>query len=612
MATRRSKRQSKGVNGVVTEEANVNTGGQTDSICEQTAGQTEEIKITESTEAKKEEDQNDQDSQEDMVIEVKGSATTVAVTWNEKKEGELEEKEKDTGASNPITDTGGEQRVSSADEVNVPEDAPTDNTVSKIQQDVEEPESEDTQMDTGENESTPTVTVTGEMKDDAEKSDVKKETDGDEVIVVKKKAGKGKRKAQTVETSPPKKIKFMNDGFCLFVGNLNNSKKFEEVKDSLANYFMTQSILFQDIRLDRSRKHAHVDLASEMDLTKALTLDGEMVLEKPMKIAKAKVKSEEKVKVKVPPEDKKADKDARCLFLKNVPYDATKEDIMKSFRKAVTVRFPGGAENPAKGIAFVEFKSKSVAEKVRQQKRVVEIQGRVLIVDSVGPRDEPKVTKTNDDNNTKAEVPPNNILFVNNLSYNAREKDLKKVFQTAVKVKVPQGKGKPKGCAFVEFATVADAETALKSSENMQICKRAIKVQFCEKREKQEKKKVESKTLVVMGLAEKTTSDTLKSVFEEALIARVIQDKTGVSKRFGFVDFESEEKSKSAKKAMEDCEIDGQKVTIAYAKQKGEKVSAGGRPALAERPAGQGAVSGGKGRGAGSRKDAVKKNKNKA
>lgn len=126
------------------------------------------------------------------------------------------------------------------------------------------------------------------------------------------------------------------------------------------------------------RKHAHVDLASEMDLTKALTLNGEMVLDKPMKIDKAKVKDAEKVKVKVSPADKKGNStgsnnsvthefkvvvthvdlktvplsasiDAKCLFLKNLPYTATKQDIMKIFRKAVNVRFPGGAEGPSKG-----------------------------------------------------------------------------------------------------------------------------------------------------------------------------------------------------------------------------------------------------------------------
>lgn len=46
-----------------------------------------------------------------------------------------------------------------------------------------------------------------------------------------------------------------------------------------------------------------MDLASEMDVTKALTLTGETVLDKPMKVEKAKIKSAEKVKISA--EDKK-------------------------------------------------------------------------------------------------------------------------------------------------------------------------------------------------------------------------------------------------------------------------------------------------------------------
>lgn len=119
-----------------------------------------------------------------------------------------------------------------------------------------------------------------------------------------------------------------------------------------------------------------------MDLTKALTLNGEVVLDKPIKVEKAKVKHEDKVKVKASAEDKKgnsttclcfiarefklyatcsdlwtcavilAKRDARCLFLKNVPFNATKEDILKIFRKAVDVRFPGGTDGPTKGWEF--------------------------------------------------------------------------------------------------------------------------------------------------------------------------------------------------------------------------------------------------------------------
>lgn len=51
------------------------------------------------------------------------------------------------------------------------------------------------------------------------------------------------------------------------------------------------------------RKHGYVDLASEMDVTKALTLNGEMVLDKPIKVEKAKIKSAKKLKISA--EDKK-------------------------------------------------------------------------------------------------------------------------------------------------------------------------------------------------------------------------------------------------------------------------------------------------------------------
>lgn len=44
---------------------------------------------------------------------------------------------------------------------------------------------------------------------------------------------------------------------------------------------------------------------------------------------------------------------------------------------------------------------------------------------------------------------------------------------------------------------------------------------------------VQSKTLFVMGLAEKTTAETLKMAFEGALSTRVAVDKdTGISKRW--------------------------------------------------------------------------------
>lgn len=41
--------------------------------------------------------------------------------------------------------------------------------------------------------------------------------------------------------------------------------------------------------------------------------------------------------------------------------------------------------------------------------------------------------------------------------------------------------------------------------------------------------------------------------------------------RFGFVDFESDDVCKEAKKAMQDCQIDGCSVSVAYARAKVER-----------------------------------------
>ncbi|ELW65577.1 Nucleolin [Tupaia chinensis] len=76
---------------------------------------------------------------------------------------------------------------------------------------------------------------------------------------------------------------------------------------------------------------------------------------------------------------------------------------------------------------------------------------------------------------------------------------------------------------------------------------------------------------MVASLSEDTSEETLKESFESSVHARMVTDQeTGSSKGFGFVDFNSEEDAKAAKEAMEDGEIDESKVTLDWAKPKGE------------------------------------------
>ncbi|PWA13989.1 hypothetical protein CCH79_00017056, partial [Gambusia affinis] len=444
---------------------------------------------------------------------------------------------------------------------------PEENTEVEMRQE-ESGDEQDLQMDIKVKRNVPTVTVSWEKKD-AEGEEDKTERTG---------AVNRKRKADAAsDSSPSKKTKPTDDGLCLYVGNLNFSKTSEEIRSSLAKCFMTQSLLFGDIRLGHSKRHAFVDMASDMDMKKALALNGEEILDKPIKMAKAKVKSNDQGKSKAPPVDKKV-KDKRCLFLKNVPYDTTEEDIRKVFHKAVSVRFPGGAKSPTHGIAFVEFKNKAIAQEMLKKKQKAQIKGRDLIVDRVQQREAAK-SKTSG-KKTKAAAPPNNILFVSRLPEKAKENHLKSAFKKAVGVRivtrpgVTGGKDERKRFAFVEFATVANAERALQFSKTVKICNQQVKVERGRSGVEPQKAEGQLKTLFVAGLAETTTAETLQSAFDGAASARVAVDKnTGASKRFGFVEFDSEENCKAAKDGMEDCEIDGSRVTVIYVAPRGESSS---------------------------------------
>lgn len=69
--------------------------------------------------------------------------------------------------------------------------------------------------------------------------------------------------------------------------------------------------------------------------------------------------------------------------------------------------------------------------------------------------------------------------------------------------------------------------------------------------------------------------------------------------RFGYVDFDTEENCKAGKDAIEDCEIDGNKVCVAFARRKGVKPPPGTKKSplapSAGKPAGQKPTSGVKG-----------------
>lgn len=403
-----------------------------------------------------------------------------------------------------------------------------------------------------------------ESEDDEEDDEDDDDEEDDDEEEEEEKPTAAKRKAESKKDTPPaKKAKSEGQAFSLFVGNLNSSKDFDEIKASLRKFFSKNGLEITDVRLGGNKKFGYVDFASEEDLQKGLELNGKKVMGQEVKLEKARSKEGS--------QDSKKEKDARTLFVKNLPFSATADDLKEIFKDAVEIRVPPGQNTSNKGIAYVEFKTEADAERTMEETQGSEVQGRSIIIDYTGE-------KSHMGARASASEAASKTLVVNNLSFNATEEVLQSTFEKAVSIRIPQRDGRPKGFAFLEFESTDDAKDALENFNNTEIEGRSIRLEYSQSRDWNRGNSGPTKTLFVKGLSEDTTEETLKDAFEGAVAARIVTDRdTGSSKGFGFVDFSNEDDCKAAKEAMEDGEIDGSKVTLDYAKPKGEGGFRGGR-----------------------------------
>ncbi|KAL8188227.1 UNVERIFIED_CONTAM: hypothetical protein K2H54_063852, partial [Gekko kuhli] len=391
--------------------------------------------------------------------------------------------------------------------------------------------------------------VESEDEEDEEEDDEEdEEEEEEEEEAVQETPGKRKKEmAKQKGTPDAKKKKTEETAFSLFMGNLNSNKDFEEMKAAIRDFFAKKDLQVQEIRIGNSKKFGYVDFSSEAELDKALKLNGKKLMGLEMKLEKAK--SKESLT------QNKKERDARTIFVKNLAYSVTQDDLQEVFENALEIRLVS-KDGSSKGIAYIEFKSEADAEKA-MEKQGMELDGRSIILDYTGEKSQLDGRKGGE----------SRTLVVNNLSYDATEEALQEVFDKASAIRIPQNnQGRPKGYAFVEFATTEDAKEALTSHNNTEIEGRTIRLEFSTPAGQNRSFNArggfgqQSKTLFVKGLSEDTTEETLRESFDGSIGARIVTDRdTGSSKGFGFVDFSSPEDAKAAKEAMEDGEIDGNK-----------------------------------------------------
>ncbi|KFM09620.1 Nucleolin, partial [Aptenodytes forsteri] len=515
-----------------------------------------------------EEEEEDSDEEEEPAMPVKPAAKKPAAVPAKKPavvpaKQESEDMEEDDDDDDDDEDDESEDEAMDTTPLQVKKPTPAKAAPVKAKADSEDEEDEEDDEEE-------------EDEEEEDEEDAEEESEDEKPV----KEAPGKRKKEMANKSAPEAKKKKTDGrwrptsaFSLFVGNLVPTKEYEELKTGIKEFFGKKNIDVLDVRIGASKRFGYVDFSSAEDLDKALQLNGKKLMGLEIKLEKAKSKETMK--------ENKKERDARTLFVKNLPYRLTEDEMRDVFENAQEIRIVMNKEGNSKGMAYVEFKTEAEANKALEEKQGTEIDGRAMVIDFTGEKSHQEHQKVFSVGGGERE---SKTLIVNNLSYAASEETLQELFKKASSIKMPQtNQGRPKGYAFVEFPTAEDAKEALNSCNNTEIEGRAIRLEFSSPAWQKGNMNArggfnqQSKTLFVRGLSEDTTEETLRESFEGSISARIVTDRdTGSSKGFGFVDFSSPEDAKAAKEAMEDGEIDGNKVILDFAKPKGEFQRGGG------------------------------------
>ncbi|XP_069080190.1 nucleolin-like [Pleurodeles waltl] len=387
--------------------------------------------------------------------------------------------------------------------------------------------------------------------DDLRKSD---DDVGDNAMVENVNVSSKRKKAvlEKSELGAKKQKNKETETFTLHIRNLNSANSFDELKEAIRQFFSEQKFTVCDVRIAGSKKFGYVDFPSEGDLQKALTLNGAKILDLETTMDRAQ-SYESSIKAK-------KERTERILFAKNLPYSTTSDELQKVFVNAINIRtLASKKKGTSKGAACIEFKSAVEMENALKENQGTDVGGRSIVLQYASE----KGRQMQSDLVT---------VVVKNLAYKATESSLQNVFKNNVSIRIPKDdSGRSKGFALVEYPNKKSARKAMESHKNVKIEGRHVCLEL------QGAPLEKSKTLFVSGLSADTTEERLKEAFVGALGAIIVTDRvTGASRGFGFVDFPTAEDASAAKEAMEDGEIDGNKILVDFAQSKRENARGGG------------------------------------
>ncbi|KAE8718377.1 Polyadenylate-binding protein 1-A [Hibiscus syriacus] len=169
-------------------------------------------------------------------------------------------------------------------------------------------------------------------------------------------------------------------------------------------------------------------------------------------------------------------------------------------------------------------------------------------------------------------------LFVKNLDPSVTTTCLEGIFcrfGNILSCKIAEENGKSKGFGFVQFASEESALSAITALHDTMLKGKKLYVsKFVRKCERTPAEEEKFTNLYVKNLFDDMTEDSLKEMFSKyGMISSVVimKDDKGVSRGFGFVNFQSPDDAKKALEAMNGVQLGSKNLFVGRAQMKAER-----------------------------------------
>ncbi|RIA86197.1 hypothetical protein C1645_344933 [Glomus cerebriforme] len=302
----------------------------------------------------------------------------------------------------------------------------------------------------------------------------------------------------------------------------------------------------------------------------------------------------------------KKEKSNNIILVKNIPYNATKEDLQQLFgwygdigriiippaRTLAVIEFihPTEAKNAFTNLAYKKFKgvplylekapvsvfkdddSKEDNSSKQEGKKVLSS------TDLVEP------TPNVDDDNVDVNSEVTATLFVKNISFDTTEEGLRNVFKNtpgmkSAKIKMKNdsknpGKKLSMGFGFIEYDNIKNAKNALKAMQNHELDGHTLQLKFSNRgvdivqRKRKEDDNQESTKIIVKNLAFETTKKELKELFSsygQIKALRLPKKFDGTSRGFAFIEFLTKRDARNVMENLRDTHLLGRHLILEYA-----------------------------------------------